>query len=422
MPMQKRKMLFTERLMYVDGQTPVNCVITARLRGFIDYDALTGALDKVQKKHPLLRATVENADAATYFVIHDDPPKVPVRMVARDNDDVWRQIVLDEWMTPFDMSRNPPLRFVWIKGVDVSELMLISHHCISDGASIVSILRETLLCLDCPSAVLEDYAPFESLKDLLPSSVYEDSKLMQRARLKAKLFRIFATFIPSRSVRPTGQYYFLYWKATAEESSTLIRRCKEQETTPYSSLCVAFLRAFRDVGKSRFKDKVVCPVDVRKFVVSLRSDMLFNYAPTISLNLGKDRDVPFWLAAKKLKQSIHQKVERLSVFEEMVGGEMLHGAVDKLISLLLRSKGTYDFAFSNVGRLDIPDTYKTFRVEEFLGVSVAVPWRNSTTIITTYYNGQIDVTFVANEEFLPIQEGRAIQHHAINVLKASLSL
>ena len=419
--MQKRKMLFTERLMYVDGQTPVNCVITVRLRGRIDHNALTSAVDKVQKKHPLLRATVETEDATAYFVIHNDPPKIPLRTVQRDNDDTWRQVVLDEWITPFDMSRKPPLRFVLIEGTDVSELMLISHHCISDGASLLAILRETLACLDSPTAVLEDYASFESLKDLLPSSIYEDQKVMRRARLKARLFRTFARFIPSKIVRPGGQYYFFYWKATVEESSALIRRCKEQETTPYSALCVAFLRAFRDAGKLRFKDKLICPVDVRRFITSLRPDMLFNYAPTIALNLGQDRDKPFWQAAKDLKQSIHQKIERLSVFEEMVGSEMLHGSVDKLISLLLRSKGTYDFAFSNVGRLDVPDTYQTFSIEEFLGVSVAVPWRNSTTLITAYYKGQIDVTFVANDEFLPIQDGRAILQHAINGLKTAVS-
>jgi len=58
-----------------------------------------------------------------------------------------------------------------------------------------------------------------------------------------------------------------------------------------------------------------------------------------------------------------------------MAAEELQTSIPKVISFLRRSKGSYDFAFSNVGRLDMPDNYQAFRVEGVLGVTVAVPWR-----------------------------------------------
>ena len=65
----KRKMLFFERLMYVDGRTPVNCVITARIRGDIAEANLHLALKKVQGKHPLLRVRILRSSKISAFTV-----------------------------------------------------------------------------------------------------------------------------------------------------------------------------------------------------------------------------------------------------------------------------------------------------------------------------------------------------------------
>ena len=65
----KRKMFFFERLMYVDGLTPVNCLITARLEGNIAAESLRSALHKVQGKHPLLSAKRRRGRQRTLFCI-----------------------------------------------------------------------------------------------------------------------------------------------------------------------------------------------------------------------------------------------------------------------------------------------------------------------------------------------------------------
>jgi hypothetical protein len=111
-----------------------------------------------------------------------------------------------------------------------------------------------------------------------------------------------------------------------------------------------------------------------------------------------------------------EKISRLNAYEHLMVAEKLQTTIPKVISFLRRSKGSYDFAFSNVGRLDMPSNYQTFRVESLLGVTVAVPWRNATTLITTHFRGHTDIALVSNDGFLPYEEAVAIKETAVNLL------
>lgn len=107
----QRKMMFFERLMYVDGHTPVNCVIPARIRGTVFQDNLRLALTKVQAKHPLLRTNVAEQDGLPSFVFHPDPPRIPLRVVERRGDEDWRTETTAECNDPGHNSVSRANRF-----------------------------------------------------------------------------------------------------------------------------------------------------------------------------------------------------------------------------------------------------------------------------------------------------------------------
>src|ERR1700742_92344 len=115
------------------------------------------------------------------------------------------------------MNSEPMVRVTWIRSDETSELMLVGHHCICDGASLLTIFREILQLTDAPSTPLNSYAPFESLNDLLPREVLSNKKAMLRVKGKAFLFRLFALTIKA-TPPPLPQHYFIYWKAGAQES------------------------------------------------------------------------------------------------------------------------------------------------------------------------------------------------------------
>src|SRR5260221_10123712 len=414
----KRKMFFFERLMYVDGHTPVNCIMTARIHGDIAADDLQLALKKVQGKHPLLRANVVEEGGQVYFSFSENPLKIPVRVVQRNSDEDWKNVTATEWKTPFNMNEGPLVRMVWIKSEGVSELMLIGHHCICDGTSLITIFREILQVVDQPDVQLTPYPPFQSLQDLFPQEVLSDMKMALLVKVKAALLRLFALTVKAVYAAPPGEHYLIYWQAGSKESAALLHRCKAEGTTPYAAMCVAFLLAFRQVNSARFKNKIMCPVDIRRFISSIRADVMFNYAPPIPLSIDPriDPRSGFWDSARKLKQSMSEKIGRLNAYEHLMAAEELLSSIPKVISFLRQSKGSYDFAFSNVGRLDMPDDYQAFRVEGLLGVTVAVTWRNATTLITTSFRGRTDIALVSNDGFLPYVEAVAIKEAAVKLL------
>src|SRR5260221_13399001 len=162
----------------------------------------------------------------------------------------------------------------------------------------------------------------------------------------------------------------------------------------------------------------MCPLDIRRFTSNIRADVMFNYAPPIPLRIDPriDPRTGFWDMARRLKQSMSERSGRLNAYEHLMAAEELQTSIPKVISFLRQSKGSYDFAFSNVGRLDMPDNYQAFRVEGLLGVTVAVPWRNATTLITTYFRGHTAIALVSNDGFLPYAEAVAIKETAVNWL------
>jgi len=73
-----------------------------------------------------------------------------------------------------------------------------------------------------------------------------------------------------------------------------------------------------------------------------------------------------------------------------------------------------------MGRLNIPESYQHFEVETIISPTVAFPWRNPNTLVTTTFRGQMDFVFMSNDAFLPYEEALAIKDAAMQtVIKES---
>src|SRR5258706_16282678 len=143
---RSRRLLLLERTMYPEGRTPFTSVFTIQLFGRLAEGRLRQALARLQAKHPLLRRVIGDGvrSDGPGFVLQDRPAPLPLRLVERKNDDHWETEVRREWVAPFDASRDPLVRLVWLQSSEVSELILVGHHCICDGQSGMTLLRECL--------------------------------------------------------------------------------------------------------------------------------------------------------------------------------------------------------------------------------------------------------------------------------------
>ena len=105
-----------------------------------------------------------------WFNVPEKPVSIPVRIVTRKSEDLqWQEESRKEWNTTFNYEKFPLIRFIWIKGEDVSDMLFAFHHCLCDGGSANGLLKEFLIVLDNPSADIGIENPIMGIQDVVPS-------------------------------------------------------------------------------------------------------------------------------------------------------------------------------------------------------------------------------------------------------------
>lgn len=416
--MIKRKLMMVERIMYVDPKTPVNCVFAAKIKGEIPEQNFKTALEKIQQKHALLRVVIDSkSEKYPFFIEEKDIAPIPLRIVERKTDEDWLTESQKEWKILFEEEKTPLARVVWVRGQDVSEVFWAIPHCISDGTTGVTLMKELLQLLDDPALELEPYEPFSSVDEFLPSHFNVKSK-----KFKARLYLTFARFFfmlqQKSKKRNLGKDYVLHQKLDTATTFQITERCKANGISVHALLCSAFMQAFREVKGKEAKGKVISPVDVRHFIPEIKEDHLFAFAPTVDLAIKKGSS-DLLNNARQIKEDLTQKIGKMEARELLWMGEQMHPIVDRMISMLKSSNGGHDVTLSNMGRINIPNEYKNFSIETIFSPTVAFPWLNSNTLVTSTYNHQMDFIFLSNEDFLPKAEAAKIKEKAIALMTTS---
>lgn len=417
--MIKRRLMMVERIMYVDSKTPINCIFTAKIKGALPEGNFKVALEKIQHKHPLLRVVVDTqSEKYPFFVEEKEIAPIPLRIVERKTDQDWLLESQKEWKILFEGEKQPLARLVWVKGQDVSEILWVMPHCISDGTTGVTLMQELLQLLDDPSVELQPYEAFSSIDEFLPSNFNKKTN-----KFKANLYLMFARFFfllqQKSKKRNLGQDYVLHRKLDPTTTSQITEKCKANGVSVHAMLCAAVMQAFQEIKGTDAKGKVISPVDVRHFIPEIKQDHLFAFAPTVELSLKKG-DSNVLNNAKQIKGDLTQKIGKMEARELLWMGEQMHPIVDRMISMLKSSNGGHDVTLSNMGRINIPNDYKSFEIETIFSPTVAFPWLNSNTMVATTYNHQMDFIFLSNEDFLPKEEATRIKDKAIELLTTSL--
>lgn len=410
--------MMVERIMYVDPETPVNCVFAAKIKGEIPEQNFKTALEKIQQKHPMLRVVVDTkSEKYPFFKEEKEIAPIPLRIVERKTDQDWLTESQKEWKILFEEEKTPLARVVWVRGQDVSEIFWAIPHCISDGTTGVTLMKELLQLLDNPALELEHYEAFQSVDEFLPSNFNVKSK-----KFKAKLYLTFARFFfmlqQKSKKRNLGKDYVLHQKLDPATTAQITQRCKANGVSVHALLCSAFMQAFQEVKGKEAKGKVISPVDVRHFIPEIKEDHLFAFAPTVDLAIKKGSS-DLLNNARQIKEDLVQKIGKMEARELLWMGEQMHPIVDRMISMLKSSNGGHDVTLSNMGRINIPNDYKNFSIETIFSPTVAFPWLNSNTLVTSTYNHQMDFIFLSNEDFLPKAEAAKIKEKAIALMTTS---
>ena len=125
-----------------------NIVCSVRFIGNLRVEILAQSLSEIVRRHEILRTTIGEADGRPVQIVSTPPP---VNLVAVDlqgfcdNDrrEKVSRITMEEAQRPFDLSKGPLMRVVFLKlGVEEHLLVLSMHHTITDGWSFGVFTRE----------------------------------------------------------------------------------------------------------------------------------------------------------------------------------------------------------------------------------------------------------------------------------------
>lgn len=416
----KRRLLFGERMLLGDGTEPFNAVIPFRLRGTFTLKEIQQALAQIQNKHPWLRALISHDEKnIPWFDVPEKPISIPVRILPRQNEDQWQEESRKEWHTPFNYEKLPLIRFIWLKGEEVSDMLFAFHHCLCDGGSAMTFLYEFLKVLDNPSADIGIENPILGIQDVVPAHILNS----RRKKLKAKFIgRLAATAI---KVIPVGKNaverkndYLIHWKFDHNTSGELISYCKANQITVNTFLCVAVLQAFKKVKGTAAFNKVSCPVDIRRFAKQIKEDHIFAFG--LMIVVSANEKMSFLENARAMQEMVERKTSRLDPYITMMVMESGHDALNNFTRLLKNGKSSNDCMFSNLGRIQIPHQYKEFTLDTVFSPSVIGPLGNTTTLVVSTFQGQMDFSFVGSEGYLPHSEALAIRNEIVQTVQQQL--
>jgi hypothetical protein len=421
--------------MYRDGRTPFTSVFPVKLSGEIDESRLRHALARVQKKHPLLRCVINGTAGRPSFVLQDEPAPISLRIVERGGDNDWQTEVRKEWVAPFDASLEPLIRLVWLRGEHVHELILAGHHCICDGVTGINLLRECLSAYDRPDHDLGAYTSLGGVEDIVPAGLLQSQRFRCRVRWKMGVLRL-ALSLKRRNKRKrtvtritAEQMYFHRWHIGVGTAHALTERCRAENVTVLAAVSMAFMQAFRDVLGSQSLSKTYTMVNARRFLPEIRADAMFGIAPSIALGMKglpppEDMSVNrFWSRARVTKADLTRRIERMGadLYGYLVGLEGLHRDYAKFVAYFDEAPAVRHLTLSNMGRLDLPQQYRSFRLEKVYSPLVMVSPTPANTIVISSFGGQLEFAIVSDEHSLAHVKALAIEDRAMTILRTCIA-
>ena len=431
-----RPLLLPERTMYRDGRTPFTSVFPVKLLGEIDEIRLRHALARVQKKHPLLRCVINDTAGRPWFVLRDEPAPISLRIVERGGENDWQTEVRKEWVAPFDASLEPLVRLVWLRGEKVHEFILAAHHCICDGIAGINLLRECLSAYDQPDHDLGSYDALGGVEDIVPSGLLQSQCFRYRVRWKIGVLRL-ALSLKRRSKRKRAvprisaeQMYFHRWHIGEGMMQALTERCRAENVTVLAAVSMAFMQAFRDVLGTQSLSKTYTMVNARRFLPGLRGDAMFGIAPSVALgmkNLPRAQNMSadgFWSRARVTKADLTRRIEHMGadLYCYLVGLEGLHRDYAKFVAYFDEAPAVRHLTLSNMGRLDLPQQYRSLRLEKVYSPLVMVSPTPANTVVISSFGRQLEFAIVSDEHSLPRMEALAIEQRAMTILRTCIAV
>ncbi|MEU5427848.1 condensation domain-containing protein [Streptomyces olivoreticuli] len=433
-----------------DRTSPLSGLVRTRVHGSLPLPLLRRALDVLQSRHPLLRAAItcdENGERPAFRPVDDVP--VPLRHVEvtpgdPEADTRWEREANDyELVERIDWRTGPLLRAAVITRPadaghpeDVHDLILTASHCVADGMTGLSVLREWLEIAARLAAGEEpertSRRALPAAEDLLPrrhrgaEGALALKELMERDGQEAERLRP-RRVLPSRAV-PFAQRRtrMVHRSLTAEQVGLLQRACKRHGTTVHGALAAAMVTAVaREAGTAEpAYFSIGSPVDFRhELETAVPYGDAGSYASTLPSRVRYEPGADLWPMARAVSRDLtgrRGREEHLTMLNLMDQAGPKSPADSEAFMRYMDEQGPLNLCLSNIGRYDFPDRVGPWRVSDTqLVAAISVTGAIVATANTSH--GGLAWNFSHVDDMVPAPRAQRIADDSVRIVLSAVS-
>jgi Condensation domain len=372
--MSERKLSLVEQSMEILNRKAKtwNIVTMSRVRGPLREEVLRQALNFSQHRHPSLNLRIVGSLGNLYF--ESGIEEIPLRIISAVYELQWQEVVHEELNHSIEASKGlMRVSLVYISD-DLSYLITTVHHAISDALSCVQLHSEILTY--CSKIISGE--PVQPIKLSIIPPVEEMLPEWTKG-LRGRIYPLFFLFhsslqkiwnkpktLSSERHAPLADRRCHIIPVQIDENLTrkLITLCKQESTSVHSALCAAFMLAVYQKLASGNHDNVCMScqsfVDLRRRLeMKMSKEQMALLASSVHGFHTVKVSTSFWELAHDIKRQIEVSVENGDIYNSILISKFFAN-----LSLLGASQVTPTIALSNIGKVDISESYGVLELEE----------------------------------------------------------
>ncbi|QWW72453.1 condensation domain-containing protein [Rhizobium sp. WYJ-E13] len=379
-----------ERLLYVDSIAHQRhfCIVAEieTEKGLADFRR---AIDKVQKRHPLLCAGIsEDPAAGPAFHRRSEEIKIIFEPLTSMTD--WRQAVERELATPFIAEKAPLMRAIILHSPRRSIVILTLHHSIGDGLSAVFLIRDLMQALEGQDLQALGLPP--TMEELATRAAEASGTTIANGRAPEAVLEHMRSLACSPLWRPfQGDQPSVSSLTLSRSSSELLRATsRAQGTTVHGALCAAVVRSIAS-ELSQETVLIANPINRRSDVgavdgvCALIADLEMVHFP-ISVPSN------FWDLARHATGKLAEARGHQALYNHISGMQsLLPSRTDPALASGIFASMRPDVILSNLGSLPIPCKIGNTTLKTLFGPFVQGRFREERVIGAASTDGRLTV-------------------------------
>ncbi len=296
-----------------------NISIVATIAGRVSTDDLRETIKKMQVRHPILN-THMRADGSEVYLIGDRIMEIPLKIIPREDDNLWMRRIMKEHKIPFNLVKGPLIRFILLFSPEISDLIIFCQHTICDGMSLAYLARDIMKSLGNPSEKVESLpTPPIVDEDIIPDDIKPSLALKLLGKTIVKKWTDHEVLFDFQDFEELHKVYWNEYTYKAkliefsrEETKSFVKACRKHGVTVNVVLIAAFSMAQHKVHEhdQEYLKRFGSAVNLRNTLSKPVGEQFGFFAGGTQLEYNHKKNCDLWKASKKIYQKANPEKSR----------------------------------------------------------------------------------------------------------------